>query len=98
MTTHPTLRQTVLDTEDPRGLAEFYRQLLGLTYRPGDELPDPADDWLVLNDADGRTRIAVNLRLAEPDTVAGVPLQCFDGLHSFDDLPRDGRRVRDVWF
>ena len=50
-------------------------------------------------DADGRTRIAVNLRLAEqPDAVADVPLQCFDGLHSFDDLPRDGRRVRDVWF
>ncbi len=49
-------------------------------------------------DADGRTRIAVNLRLAEPEAVADVPLQCFDGRHSFDDLPRDGRRVRDVWF
>jgi hypothetical protein len=48
--------------------------------------------------ADGRTRIAVNLRLAEPEAVADVPLQCFDGLHSFDDLPRDGRCVRDVWF
>jgi hypothetical protein len=49
-------------------------------------------------DTDGRTRIAVNLRLADPDAVADVPLQCFDGLHSFDDLPRDGRRVWDVWF
>jgi len=47
---------------------------------------------------DGRTRIAVNLRLAEPEDVAKVPLQCFDGLHSFDDLPRDGRVVGDVWF
>ena len=47
---------------------------------------------------DGRTRIAVNLRLAEPEDVADVPLQRFDGLHSFDDLPRDGRRVADVWF
>ncbi len=48
---------------------------------------------------DGRIRIAINLRLAEqPEAVADVPLQCFDGRHSFDDLPRDGRRVRDVWF
>ena len=47
---------------------------------------------------DGRTRIAVNLRLAEPQDVADVPLQCFDGLRSFEDLPRDGRRVADVWF
>jgi hypothetical protein len=49
-------------------------------------------------DADGRTRIAVNLRLAEPEVVAGIPLLRFDGLHSFEDLPTDGRRVRDVWF
>ena len=47
---------------------------------------------------DGRTRMAVNVRLAEPEDVAQVPLQCFEGLHSFDDLPRDGRRVSDVWF
>jgi hypothetical protein len=47
---------------------------------------------------DGRTRIAVNLRLAEPEDVANIPLQRFDGLHSFDDLPRDGRTVADVWF
>lgn len=39
--TYPTLRQVVLDTTDARGLAEFYRQLLGLEYRPGDE-PPPA--------------------------------------------------------
>lgn len=47
---------------------------------------------------DGRTRIAVNLRLAEPDEVADVPLQRFDGFHSFEDLPLDGRTVKDVWF
>lgn len=49
-------------------------------------------------EADGRVRIAVNLRLADPEAVARVPLQRFDGLDSFDDLPRDGRRVCDVWF
>jgi hypothetical protein len=47
---------------------------------------------------DGRTRIAVNLRLAEPETVAKIPLQCFEGLHSFDDLPKDGRCVGDMLF
>jgi hypothetical protein len=47
---------------------------------------------------DGRTRIAVNLRLAEPEDVARIPLQRFEGLHSFEDLPRDGRHVADVWF
>jgi len=47
---------------------------------------------------DGRTRIAINLRLADPNDVADVPLQRFDGLHSFDDLPLDGRKVADVWF
>src|SRR4051794_21601359 len=47
---------------------------------------------------DGRVRIAVNLRLAEPADVAGIPLRRFDGLHSFDDLPPDDRRVADVWF
>lgn len=52
----PTLGQVVLDCTDARALAEFYRQLLGLRYRPGDEPPaegepDPlGQDWLVLRD------------------------------------------------
>jgi catechol 2,3-dioxygenase-like lactoylglutathione lyase family enzyme len=55
----PTLRQTVLDTTDARRLAEFYRELLGLAYRPGDEPPaaDENDalgrDWLVLRNPGG---------------------------------------------
>ena len=48
--------------------------------------------------ADGRLRIAVNLRLAEPDAVATIPIDRFDGLDTFDDLPRDGRCVADYWF
>ena len=47
---------------------------------------------------DGRRRIAVNLRLAEPAEVAAIPLDRFDGFRSFEDLPRDGRCVADVWF
>ena len=51
--------QTVLDTTDPRALAEFYRELLGWSYRPGDEPPaagepDPrGQDWLVLTSPGG---------------------------------------------
>ena len=47
---------------------------------------------------DGRRRIAVNLRLAEPGPIAKLPIDHFDGLDSFDDLPRDGRCVADYWF
>jgi hypothetical protein len=60
----PLLRSIVLDTTDARRLAEFYRQLLGYSYRPGDEppaagQPDPAGgDWLVLVDPAGRARLA----------------------------------------
>lgn len=49
-------------------------------------------------DEDGRIRTAVNLRLSEPETVADIVLEHFDGLDSFSDLGQDGRTVRDVWF
>jgi hypothetical protein len=45
----------------------------------------------------GRRRIAVNLRLAEPDAVAAIVIDHFDGLDSFKDLGRDSRCVRDMW-
>ena len=47
---------------------------------------------------EARRRIAVNLRLAEPEAVADIPIDHFDGLSSFEDLPRDGRCVADYWF
>ncbi len=47
---------------------------------------------------DGRRRMAVNIRLADPEPVAGLPIDHFDGLESFDDLPSDGRCVKDMWF
>jgi len=47
---------------------------------------------------DGRTRIAVNLRLADPKEVAHIPLLLFDGLQTFEDLPPDGRKVSDLMF
>jgi hypothetical protein len=48
-------------------------------------------------DSQGRRRIAVNLRLAEPQAVAQIPIDHFDGLDTFEDLPRDGRCVADYW-
>ncbi|MGH9100170.1 MAG: VOC family protein [Acidimicrobiales bacterium] len=61
----PVLRQTVIDATDTRRLAEFWRVLLGYTYRPGSEAPhagpDPADDlgfFLVLHDATGAPALA----------------------------------------
>ena len=47
---------------------------------------------------DGRRRTAVNVRLAEPEAVASIPIDHFDGLDTFKDLPRDGRCVGDYWF
>ena len=62
MTEHPKLLHTAIDTTDVRALAEFYRQLLGLQYRPGDEPPEDgvADDadWLVLMDPSGARQLA----------------------------------------
>lgn len=49
-------------------------------------------------DEQRRRRIAVNLRLAEPGAVADIPIDHFDGLDTFEDLPRDGRCVADYWF
>jgi hypothetical protein len=49
-------------------------------------------------DAEGRVRTAVNLRMAEPDVVAALPVARWEGLHSFSGLPRDGRRAADFWF
>jgi Glyoxalase-like domain len=61
---YPFIRATVLDTTDPRRLAEFYRLLFGLRYRPGDEPPAPGqpdskgDDWLVLRNPAGGAMLA----------------------------------------
>ena len=58
----PQLLHTVLDAVDVRREAEFWRDLLGLAYRPGDEVPQdgPDDaDWLVLTHPDGRRCLAI---------------------------------------
>jgi len=62
MSAFPVLMHTALDVTDCRGLAEFYRQFLGLRYRPGDEVPadgnDDDADWLVRLDPAGHRVLA----------------------------------------
>ena len=58
------VRSVVLDSTDIRPLAEFYRQLLDLVYRSGDEPPQPGEpdpqgnDWLVLRGGAGGVQLA----------------------------------------
>lgn len=47
---------------------------------------------------EGRRRVAVNLRMTEPEPIAQIPIRHFDGLDKWEDLPQDGRCVRDMWF
>lgn len=60
---YPAFRSVVLDATDPRGLAEFYRQLVGYSYGEGyapapQGEPDLAD-WLVLVDPATGMRLAI---------------------------------------
>lgn len=68
--TTPHLLHTVLDAVDVRREAEFWRLLLGLVYRPGDEVPDGEDDadWLVLTHPDGRRCLAFQQVAEQPRT------------------------------
>jgi catechol 2,3-dioxygenase-like lactoylglutathione lyase family enzyme len=82
MDEYPQLLHTVLDTTTPRALAEFYRQLLGLQYRPGDEPPTDGSpdeaDWLVLVDAAGARKLAFQQVAQLPRTTwprPDVPMQ-----------------------
>jgi catechol 2,3-dioxygenase-like lactoylglutathione lyase family enzyme len=79
-----TLRQAVLDSLDPRRAAEFWREVLGWAYRPGDEpppagQPDPrGEDWLVLRNPDGGIGLAFQGVAGLPRTTwprPGVPQQ-----------------------
>ena len=55
--------------------------------------------WRSLNpDGEGRRRMAVNLRMTEPDRIAQVAIDHFDGLNQWEALARDGRCISDVWF
>ena len=103
----PALVSVVLDTTDARGLAEFYRELLGYTYRSGDDPPPPGDpdpgggDWLVLVDPAGRARLAFQQveQLVQPTWPdPSVPQQLHLDLSVPDvaELSRQRDRVRSL--
>jgi catechol 2,3-dioxygenase-like lactoylglutathione lyase family enzyme len=102
---YPRRMHTALDTTDARGLAEFYRVLLGLRYRSGDEPPESgtADDadWLVLVDADGDRQLAVQQVDVLPSSTwpaADVPMQLHIdyAVPSVEELHRHRRRAEEL--
>jgi hypothetical protein len=62
--TRPRFRQIVLDTTDARASAEFWKALLDLTYRPGEEPPPSGEDdvagrdWITLLTPEGLPLLA----------------------------------------
>jgi catechol-2,3-dioxygenase len=105
MSAYPVLMHTALDATDCRGLAEFYRQFLGLRYRPGDEIPADgrADDakWLVLLDGAGHRVFAFQEvpTLARPTWPAhGVPKQMHHDFRvpNIDELQRQRMRAEEL--
>ncbi len=47
---------------------------------------------------DGRTVAAINIRMSDPSAIGEIPIRHFDGHDSFEELPSDGRTVKDMWF
>lgn len=94
----PRLLHTVIDTTDVRGLAEFYRELLGLTYRPGDETPTEGEDWLVLRDDAGSNVLAFQLverleRTTWPDPAVPMQLHLDFTVPDAEELERQRSRA-----
>ena len=104
MSDYPRLLHTAIDTTDARGLAEFYRQLLGLHYRPGDEPPGDGEDdtdWLVLLDEDGGRVLAIQEverleRTTWPSHDVPMQLHLDFWVASRDELERHRRRAEEL--
>ena len=97
----------VFDSTDARSLAEFYRQLLGYVYRAGDECPalgqpDPkGQDWLVLTDPSGATRLSFQqvgelLASTWPDPAVPQQLHVDLGVATIDQLVAQNERARSL--
>jgi catechol 2,3-dioxygenase-like lactoylglutathione lyase family enzyme len=103
--TYPRKMHTALDATDVRGLAEFYRELLGLQYRPGDEPPADGSvddaDWLVLVDGDGQRQLAfqqvdVLPRSTWPSQDIPMQLHVDYAVPSLDELQHHKRRAEEL--
>ncbi len=101
----PRKMHTALDTTDARGLAEFYRELLGLRYRPADEPPADGSvddaDWLVLVDGDGNRQLAfqqvdVLPRSSWPSQDIPMQLHIDYAVPSLEELQRHKQRAEDL--
>ncbi|KAA0023013.1 VOC family protein [Antrihabitans cavernicola] len=94
--TFPHVRQVVLDCTDARLLAEFYRELLGWSYRSGDEVP-LGQDWLVLrNPAGAGLAFQQVADLPEPTWPTGDRPQMLHldlTVHDAEELTAQHRRV-----
>lgn len=98
MAEFPRLLHPVIDTTDVRALAEFYRELLGLTYRPGDETPTEGEDWLVLRDSGGTNVLAFQLverleRTTWPDPTVPMQLHLDFTVSDAEELERQRARA-----
>ena len=102
MAEYPRLLHTVVDAIDARQLAEFYRELLGLQYRRGDEPPaagKPDDaDWLVLVDSQGERRLAFQqvdslTRTTWPSPAVPMQLHLDFTVPSISELQRQRQRA-----
>jgi catechol-2,3-dioxygenase len=102
---HPVLLHTALDARDCRGLAEFYRELLGLHYREGEEPPTdggPDDaDWLVLLDEEDRRIVTIQEKAdTRPPTWPSeeIPLQMHQDFKvpTVEELERHRRRAEEL--
>ena len=100
----PQLSQVVVDTTDARRAAEFWRRLLGLVYRPGDEPPAPDEDdpagrdWLCLRRPDGAPLLAFQQvdelpRSTWPDSAVPQQLHLDTTVASTDELDAVHERV-----
>ncbi len=105
MNGYPVLLHTAIDARDCRRVAEFYRELLGLQYRPGDEPPSAGSrddaDWLVLVDASGQRVVTVQPKAdTAPPTWPSeeVPMQMHMDFRvpTTEDLERHRRRAEEL--
>jgi catechol 2,3-dioxygenase-like lactoylglutathione lyase family enzyme len=102
MSGYPVLIHSVIDARDCRGLAEFYRRLLGLHYRerdkpPTDGSPDEVD-WIVLLDDRGHRVVTIQRKAdTTPPTwpSEAVPMQMHldFGVSSVEELERHRARA-----
>jgi catechol 2,3-dioxygenase-like lactoylglutathione lyase family enzyme len=102
---YPVLLHTAIDAQDCRGLAEFYRHLLGLHYRAGEEPPTDGGtddaDWLVLLDGDGNRVVTIQEKKdTTPPTwpSENVPMQMHMDFRvsTVEDLERQRERAESL--